>query len=73
MYPKWKYHPDLGSLIVHTSEEEARLEGWFDSPAEFGVITAPSAEQSLAMLTAELVDSPSPDVPRRGRPRKAQQ
>jgi hypothetical protein len=45
VYPRYKYHPDYEPFIVHSEEEEDELVGWYDSPADYGVFTAPSAEQ----------------------------
>lgn len=53
-YPKFKYHKTLDAIVVNSADEEASLsEGWADSPAAFGVITAPSADQ-LTQETIEL-------------------
>ncbi len=41
-YPKWKYHPSFSPALVQSGEDEKALEGkWYDSPADFGVETAP--------------------------------
>ncbi len=46
MYPKYKFHKTEGSKLVHSEAEEKELgKDWAESPAEFGVITAPSLEQ----------------------------
>ncbi len=45
VYPRYKYHPDYEPIIVQNEEEEDELEGWHDSPADYGVFTAPSADQ----------------------------
>lgn len=35
-YPKWKYHAEMPSVVVESSEAEAGLGAeWKDSPAEF--------------------------------------
>lgn len=45
-WPKAKYHEVHGGAVVNSAEEEEALgEGWYDSPADFGVITAPSQAQ----------------------------
>ena len=42
---KWKYHPEKTAKIVTSVEELSALgEGWYDSPAEFGVETCPGIE-----------------------------
>ena len=42
-YPRWRYHPEKGGLIVQSDAHERSLgDGWFDSPAEFPVVV-PSA------------------------------
>jgi hypothetical protein len=34
VYPKWKYHPDGGAIVVHSHDEAAHLGlWWFDTPA----------------------------------------
>jgi len=45
VYPRYMYHPDYEPLVVHSEEEEEELDGWYDTPADYGVFTAPSAEQ----------------------------
>ncbi len=50
-YPKMFYASDGRTTIVTTAAEQAALSGaWFDAPADFGLLTAPSADQ-LALLT----------------------
>lgn len=45
-YPKAKYHRTKGGCCVQNEIEESELgTDWKDSPAEFGVVTAPSAKQ----------------------------
>lgn len=51
-YPKWKYHKKLEAVIVENREEEDFLDKefpteWKNTVADFGVITHPSADQSL--------------------------
>jgi hypothetical protein len=41
VYPSTRYHPQLGHKLVKNAEEDARLVGWFESPADFGVETCP--------------------------------
>lgn len=45
VYPRFMYHPDYEPYVVQSAEEEEELHGWFDSPAEYGVITCPSVDQ----------------------------
>jgi len=41
-FPKWKYHPTFEPALAETFEDEKDLgPGWYNSPAEFGVETAP--------------------------------
>lgn len=55
MYPTWKYHATAGALLVQSLEEEEALgAGWADSPAAFGVITAPSVDEKRQRLLAML-------------------
>ena len=52
-FPKMFFTSDGRTTIVNTQEEQGALSGaWFDSPMDFGLITAPS-EEELAMLTTE--------------------
>lgn len=42
-YPKYKYHPKKTAVVVQSAEAEKELgEGWYDSPADYGVETCPS-------------------------------
>jgi hypothetical protein len=42
-FPKWKYHPTLGSKIVKNAEEEKALgKGWYNNPNEFPKPPEPS-------------------------------
>lgn len=49
-YPAMRYKPENGAIRasqVNTEAEELALgDGWYDSPAKFGAITAPTFEQS---------------------------
>ena len=46
-YPKWKHHASLKPILIQNAEQEAKLsDAWQDTPAAFGVITAPSAHQT---------------------------
>lgn len=49
-FPKYKYHAELDPIVVEDEDEESSLsDEWADSPAEHGVITAPSVEQGRKM------------------------
>lgn len=46
LYPHWKYSPVHDATVVNSAIEEEELgEGWFNSPAEYGVVSAPSVKQ----------------------------
>jgi|SRR5579872_376312 len=48
-YPKYKYHATLAPVLVNSEDEEIMLgDGWEDSPAKHGIVTAPSAEENHA-------------------------
>lgn len=71
MYPRWKYHRTKEPKLVHTPEHDEKLgPDWADTPAVFGLVTAPSVDQDDY--------DPEQDVhgvseaPRRGRPRKVE-
>lgn len=67
-YPKAKYHKSHGGTVVHNETEELALSnGWVNSPADLGVITAPSQaqirEQAMAKFkAAEKAETPTEDV-----------
>ena len=45
-FPKMLYQRDGTTTIVRTDAELAALSGgWFDSPADFGYLSAPSVDQ----------------------------
>lgn len=48
-YPRYKYHAEHDPIIVNNSEEESFLpeDEWTNSPADHGIITAPSASQMM--------------------------
>lgn len=46
---KYLYHPTEGKRLF---PDDAEPDGWFDSPARFGVITCPSQEQIAEMAKA---------------------
>lgn len=55
-YPKYKFHPTeapQGQLVEDAEDEKSLGDGWFDSPAQFGVYTAPSREQMKEAERAE--------------------
>lgn len=57
-FPKYKHHPTLDAVVVNSVEEEDSLgDEWADSPAEHGIITAPSVEQTNKMKIAALAKS----------------
>jgi hypothetical protein len=48
--PTWKYHATLPARLIESQEAlDALGPGWEDTPAAHGVITAPSAEQLVAL------------------------
>lgn len=50
VYPKWKYHPEKEARIVpHAEAEKALGEGWFDSPAHYGIETCPGLQPDPAI------------------------
>ncbi len=50
-FPKMFYRSDGSITTVTTQAQQDALSGaWFDSPADFGLVTAPDAAQ-LALLT----------------------
>lgn len=52
VYPRWKYHKTQPAQIVKNEAHEDRLgDDWKESPADHGVITAPSVhQQNVAQL-----------------------
>ena len=45
-FPRMMYQVDGTTVVVHNEAELAALSGgWFDTPADFGLVTAPSVEQ----------------------------
>lgn len=78
-YPKVKYHKDFEPKTVESEDAENKLgSDWADSPADHGVITAPSVEQKFEMdkeeakKNKELADSVEDAVEKKraGRPKK---
>lgn len=52
-FPKMFYRSNGDTTIVTTDAEQAALTGtWYDSPADFGLVTAPSASQNGLLTTA---------------------
>jgi hypothetical protein len=52
VYAKFKYHATLSPVIVNDAPTETALgAAWQDTPAAFGIVTAPSVSQ----IPAELV------------------
>lgn len=68
VYPKFKYHATLPPVIVNDAPSETALGvAWQDSPAAFGIVTAPSvsqipAEQVYDAQVQALFKSESDDV-----------
>lgn len=64
--PLWLFHPNNPSgVLIETQEvydELMRQGGWVDTPAKFGVFTAPNVEQQL-LQAASLRPVPPPVVP----------
>ena len=51
-FPKMFYASDGRTTIVTTQAEQDALSGaWFDSPADFGLITAPSLDEAALLTT----------------------
>ena len=45
-FPKWKYHATHKPILIQNVVQEEQLgEAWKNSPAEHGIVTAPSAKQ----------------------------
>jgi hypothetical protein len=62
-YPCMLYRPmddKLAAILVHDDAEKAAriAEGYADSPAKFGIVTAPSFEQNNAPLEPEVKPLP---------------
>lgn len=63
MYPRGRHHPEKGSVIVHSMEEDDALgDGWCSSPAEFGVETCPG-ERPDKKIAANKRKKPTPKAP----------
>ena len=59
--PKMFYRSDGATTIVRTQAEQDALSGaWFDSPADYGLITAPSADQQADTTNTS---APTPYAP----------
>jgi len=53
MYPSFRYHATEEPKIVNSPEEEKELgKGWEDSPAAFGIETAPGVKPDPAIAKA---------------------
>jgi len=60
VYPRYKYHESHKPRVVKNAHEEHLLgDEWKDSPADFGVVTAPSVEQIFQQQTG--VDMTQPE------------
>jgi hypothetical protein len=59
MYPKWRFHKELGEKIVKNKEEEHALgKDWHESPADFDkeeCIANPHVEPEKAQPIIELL------------------
>lgn len=54
-YPKWLYHKMYPpALVENGTEAEALGEGWAESPAEFGAITAPSVHEAAELARRKM-------------------
>lgn len=54
-YPKWKYHPAKSARLVTDVREESALGAeWANSPAEFGIETAPAEEPDPVIAERKL-------------------
>lgn len=53
-YPKHKYHPEKGVEVVHSLEQEKKLAGYYDSPADYGVETHPGLVPDEKILAKKL-------------------
>jgi hypothetical protein len=52
-FPKMFYRSDGTTTLVTTQAAQDALSGaWFDSPADYGLITAPNAAQQALLTTA---------------------
>ena len=67
--PLWIFHPSRpGGVLVETQkvyDELMKQGGWVESPAEFGVFTAPNVEQQV-LQAAAVMPAPPPMVPTTG-------
>ncbi len=51
-FPKMFYRSDGTTTTVTTQAQQDALSGaWFDSPADFGLVTAPSTDQNGLLTT----------------------
>ena len=51
-FPKMFYRANGDTTVVASQAEQAALTGtWYDSPADFGLVSAPSAEQHALLTT----------------------
>lgn len=49
-FPRYKYHAEHAPVVIATEEEDSLLgDGWTNSPADHGTISAPSVEQARRM------------------------
>lgn len=66
-YPKYKYHPVEDACVVDSEESELELgDGWFDSPAEYGVETCPGMKPDPKILSKK--SKPAPKAEKKVKP-----
>lgn len=52
-FPRMFFRANGDTIVVASDAEQAALTGtWYDSPADFGLVTAPSANQNGLLTTA---------------------
>lgn len=62
-FPKMFFASDGSTKTVTTQAEQDALSGaWFDSPADYGLITAPSADQTLDTTNTAAPTSYAPNA-----------
>lgn len=62
-FPKMFYRSDGATTIVTTQAAQDALSGaWFDSPADYGLITAPSVAQRAVTTNTAAATSYAPNA-----------
>lgn len=57
-YPKWKYHAEIGGIIVHDAHEESALGlGWHDCPAKARGLAKLPVVQPIKPVAIQSVDA----------------